>query len=582
MSLLLDILSVIFVIFAIGFCIFSHELGHFIAAKLLGLHVDAFSIGFKAFWKKKYKGVEYRLGIIPVGGYCEIPQIDATDEKPKSADGTELRRAKPHEKIITAAAGPIFNIISGALLACIIWIWGMPQDTPKMRSITVRAIDEKGPEYAAGLRKGDKIVKLNGKTFFCTWAKFTEQLIYTNGEVELTVERDGKTHLVRYVPRENPHAPVKLKNEKIPYPFFAPLIPIELVPEKGGAAAKAGIKSGDRILEIDGRGVTSYDEYQLMLDRSQGKKLKFKVLRGEQTVEVEVAPHPVPDLKADADYYLVGVTIRTDKERNLEIAGLITGGAAEKAGVKPGDRIVELDGRAPKDASEFCDAIGKGKGKPVKLKLKRGAELIEIELVPDKYTPMTIDAEITLKDHPSPWRQFVATAEMSYKALTGIGITIGNKLGLTKKNSQIKPRHLSGPLGMGTVLFTSVRHTTFSVVIYFLVLISFALAIFNLLPLPVLDGGHIVFGCVELVIRRPLPTKVTKALYITFAALLILLMVYATYNDVRRLWDGNRKTEPAAKKADAPARPETKPETKPADKPEAKPKTKPETEPAKK
>ena len=220
----------------------------------------------------------------------------------------------------------------------------------------------------------------------------------------------------------------------------------------------------------------------------------------------------------------------------------------------------------------------------MKLKLKRGNEFVEIELVPDKYNHMTIDASISLKDYPSPWRQFVSTAEMSYKALTGIGITIGNKLGLTKKSSQIKPRHLSGPLGMGTVLFTSVRHTTFSVVIYFIVLISFALAIFNLLPLPVLDGGHIFFGVVELAIRRPLPVKVTKALYITFAVLLILLMVYATFNDVRRIYDSSRQDKTAAKtekkKADKPeAKPETEPEKPKTDsgKPE-----KPEAEPTKK
>ena len=558
LDILYDVLSVIFVIFAIGFCIFSHELGHFLAAKLLGLHVDAFSIGFKAFWKKKYKGVEYRLGIIPVGGYCEIPQIDATDESPKAADGSELPRAKPLHKIITAAAGPLFNILSGALLACIIWIWGMPQDTPKMRSITVRAVDEQGPEYAAGLRKGDKIVKLNGKRFFCTWAKFTEQLIYTNGEVELTVERGGATRVIRYVPRENPNAPVKLKNEHIPYPFFLPLVPIELDPVRGGAADKAGIRPGDRIIEIDGRAITGYDDYRLMLDRSQGRKLKFKVLRGEAAVEVELAPHPVPGAGEDRAYYLVGITFQPAESdgHELEIVGLMTGGAAEKAGIRPGDRIFELNGAAIEDGEGFQKAIRSNRDKPVKVKVRRGEAVVEVELTPDRYFPMTIDAEISLKDHPSPWRQFVSTVEMSCKALTGIGITIGNKLGLTKKNSQIKPRHLSGPLGMGTVLFTSVRHSTFGVAVYFMVLISFALAIFNLLPLPVLDGGHIFFGVVELVIRRPLPVKVVKVLYGIFAALLILLMLYATFNDVRRLWDGSRK--------DAPAGSKSKPKTSPA------------------
>ena len=548
---LFDALSIILVIFAIGFCIFSHELGHFLAAKFLGLHVDAFSIGFKAIWKKKYKGVEYRIGCIPVGGYCEIPQIDAADETPKSADGAELRRATPRDRIITAAAGPIFNIISGALLGCIIWIWGMPQDTPKMREITVRAIDEKGPEYAAGLRKGDRIVKLNGKPFFCTWARFTEQLIYTNGEIELTVERDGKRLLCRYLPRENPHAPVKLKNEHLPYPFFLPLIPIELDPEKGGAAEKAGVRPGDRIVEIDGYGVTGYDDYQLAIDRSQGKPLKLKLQRGNETVELEVVPHPIPGLKKDADDYLVGITFFPENtpKRNLEISDLIRGGAAEKAGVRPGDRILELDGAAVKNNAAFRKLIRQGKGKPVKLKLQRGKETVEVEFAPDKYTPMTIDAEISLRDYPSPWRQFVSTLESSYKALNGIFVAFGNKLGLTKKNSQIKPKHLSGPLGMGTVLFTSVRHSTFSVFVYFMVMISFALAIFNLLPLPVLDGGHIFFGCVELVIRRPLPVKMVKALYLVFAVLLILLMVYATFNDARRIYNNNRRPA-AAEKAD--------------------------------
>lgn len=548
MEYLFDVLSIILVILAIGFCIFSHELGHFLAAKWLGLHVDAFSIGFKAIWKKRYKGVEYRIGCIPVGGYCEIPQIDATDEKPKSADGTELPRATPRDKIVTAAAGPIFNILSGALLACIIWIWGMPQNTPKMRAITVRAIDEKGPEFAAGLRKDDKIVKLNGKSFFCTWAKFTEQLIYTNGEIELTVERDGKLQVVRYLPRENPHAPVRLKNEHLPYPFFFPLIPIELDPETGGAAEKAGVRPGDRIVEIDGRGITGYDDYQLTLDRSQGKPLKLKLIRGNKTVEVEVVPHPLPGLKKDADDYLIGINFFVDEKHKLEIEGLIRGGAAEKAGVKPGDKILELDGAAVKDNAAFRKLIRQGKGKPVKLKLQRGKEVVEVEFAPDKYTPMTIDADISLRDHPSPWRQFVSTLEGSYRALNGIFVALGNKLGLTKKNSQIKPRHLSGPLGMGTVLFTSVRHSTFSVFIYFMVMISFALAIFNLLPLPVLDGGHIFFGCVELVIRRPLPVKVIKALYLTFAVLLILLMVYATFNDARRIYNNNRRVAPAAEK----------------------------------
>ena len=83
--------SIIFVLVALGFCIVSHEFGHFIAAKLLGLHVDSFALGFRPFFRKKYRGVEYRIGYLPFGGYCEIPQIDATGDTPVAADGTELQ-----------------------------------------------------------------------------------------------------------------------------------------------------------------------------------------------------------------------------------------------------------------------------------------------------------------------------------------------------------------------------------------------------------------------------------------------------------------------------------------------------------
>ena len=119
--------SVLFVFIALGFCILSHEFGHFLAAKLMGLHIDAFSLGFRPIWRKKYKGVEYRIGWLPLGGYVELPQVDASDDVPKSADGTELPRATPKARIVTAVAGPLFNVISGLLLGCIVWARPLPE-----------------------------------------------------------------------------------------------------------------------------------------------------------------------------------------------------------------------------------------------------------------------------------------------------------------------------------------------------------------------------------------------------------------------------------------------------------------------
>jgi len=117
--MVLEILQIagacLFVVFFFGMCVFSHELGHFLAGRWRKLHIDAFSIGFRKVWGKKINGVEYRIGCIPLGGYVELPQIDATGEVPHAADGTELKRAKPLDRIITAFAGPLF---------CSGWLWG--------------------------------------------------------------------------------------------------------------------------------------------------------------------------------------------------------------------------------------------------------------------------------------------------------------------------------------------------------------------------------------------------------------------------------------------------------------------------
>ena len=529
------ILSVIFVFFAIGYCIFCHELGHFLAAKWRGLHVDAFALGFKPFWRKKYKGVEYRLGYLPFGGYCDIPQVDATNSAPKAADGTVLERAKPVDRIITAVAGPFFNLLSGMLIACIVWICGMPQDTPKMREITVLEVPENSPEYQSGLRKGDRIVKLNGSTFFDTWAGFTKKLLFTVGDVTLdVVKNDGTKAVITYTPKENPDAPGNLKSEKIAYPFFKPLIPIELVVKKDGAAHAAGVRSGDVVIAVNNAEITQAVMYQLALDIAGNTPVTLKVRRGNELLDFKVQPHPIKDDKGVFTRFLVGITMSTD-DKNNKIDSVMPSMPAEAAGVKAGDEVVSIDGEEFTDTKTFLAKMREKKSVPFKLTVKRDGKLLTFDLASRKISAQTIDASLLMMNHPTPVEQFIDTCDMSYKSLRGLIVGAANKLGLTDKKSSIKPGHMSGPLGMGTVLFNCVHKGSFVGGIYFTVVISFALMIFNLLPLPVLDGGHIMFGVIELVIRRPLPDIVIKVLSNIFVVLLIGLMLYVTFSDSRRL-----------------------------------------------
>ena len=544
MEALLNILSIIgslvFVFVAIGLCIFSHELGHFLAGKWRGLHIDAFSLGFKPFWRKKINGVEYRLGYLPFGGYVELPQIDATDEVPKSADGKELPRAKAIDRVITAVAGPLFNILFGLLAGTLIYFVGMPSDTAKMREMTVNHVDEKGPEYAAGLRKGDKIVKLNGKSFHLSWAHFVKEILFTVDPVRLEVIRDGKKIEIKYIPKINPAAPGSLKAEGLAWPFFSVITPVEVIPQKDSIAAKAGIRKGDIIVAFNGIQLQSPAEFQNLIDMAGDRELTLTMLRKDKEYTVKLRSAVIPGMSDDFTRYMIGANL-AQTPAGVRVESTVFASPAFAAGLRPGDILLsavpagDKESENIKDVASFIKKIRSFKDKPFTLHFERSGKKEKVTLSSFKVIPRTIGVSVAVYDHPTPWELFVSTVDMSWKSLRGICIGIGQKFGLTEKQSSLKPSHMSGPLGIGTTLFNSVYHSSLMTGIYFMVVVSFALAIFNLLPFPVLDGGHILFGIIEIIFRRPLPTVIIKGLSVVFVTLLIGLMVFVTFADGRRL-----------------------------------------------
>ena len=512
--------SALFMIIFFGLCVFVHELGHFLAARMCGLHVIAFSIGFKKVWSKKINGVEYRIGCIPVGGYVDLPQIDATGEA-EDENGNKLPKAEPWKRIVTAFAGPFFNILFALLLGCVIWIFGLPQSSPKVQEFKVKTVQEDKPEYNAGLRPGDVIIELNGKKINSTWNEFSRDIMLTVGDVELTVRKpDGSTQKISYQPEVNRQiAP----NAKAPYPFFTVEIPVTIVPQKGSAAEKAGLKAGDRIVKLNGKEV-GLDEFMVQIAGANGKPLVMDYERKDGSTG-QVTVNPEKD-----EGFLCGITFSANEE--LLVETLFHGLPAEKV-VKAGDRILALNGEKMNTTEDFIKGIQKIGGDEFKVTLLRDGKEMDVTLhsVPRNQ----IGVQFQFLSYPNPIEQMVNVLDLTWRSLRSVGAGIGRKLGLDSGYTTLGPQHFSGPVGIGQTLYLSVYKGSLIIGLNLVVLISFSLALFNLLPLPVLDGGHIMLACLEMIFRKPISAKILQPITIAFVVILIGFMVFVTFFDIQRL-----------------------------------------------
>ncbi|MDD4816506.1 MAG: site-2 protease family protein [Victivallaceae bacterium] len=518
--------TVLFVLIFFGMCVFVHELGHFMAAKLCGLRILAFSLGFKKAWGKKINGVEYRIGWIPAGGYVELPQLDTTDET-TDEDGRVIPPAGPWARLFTAFCGPFFNILFGLLLGCAIWIWGMPQGTPDLKTVVVDRIVVDSPEYRAGLRPGDEIVRLNGEALNIPWTHITKRILFSGGEVTLDVKRGGETLKIVYQPEPNPYVAAELRRERLGMPFFTPRVPLLVSPMSGSPAERAGLRAGDLLRRANDGEVDDILELNFIIAAIEPEQpLYLDVEHRDGSAETLTV---IPESTGEKPYYSLGLSCGDDGRVDYVVGY----SPADAAGVMDGDRIVKADGVPFSSSGEFFDRIASGTGAAVALTLERDGNEFEQSVVPVGLGVRRIGADSRIVCYPSPFRQLSDVVEMTWETFRNLGINVGHKLNLTERQTTVSAKNLSGPLGIVVTMYRAVS-ASFMTGVYMVVFISFALAIFNLLPLPVLDGGHILFAVIEIVTRRKVPKFIVKNLSYLFVVILIGGMAAVTMLDVMR------------------------------------------------
>ena len=525
----------------LGVLIFIHELGHFLAARYFGVKVEVFSLGFGPKILKYKKGdTVYCISLFPLGGYVKmfgdnpLVKIDLL----KQSQGFLYK--KVHEKWIIAFAGPFMNFIFTLVAFFTIAFIGDLSFKPVLGDVNTNS-----QAYLAGFRSGDQVLSAGGQKVF--YYKELNKIIKNNTEKEIAFTVKSQTNNIKQlkaIPKEakNPN-PLEWKKLIGSIEGLSPSsIGLKLGIVKNSPAYKAGLRTFDTILKINNQELKYLRDLEPFLTRLQNtsslKKIKLYIEREQEKKEVFLK---LPTLKT---------SLKTKKSL-LDFLGIEPGflyiqqvnskTPAALAGLKKGDRIVSIDKKVIKTWDEVLHTVQSSKGRPLALTYQRGEEVKTISIAPK---PIFIEGNMKTRfmlgiasgislQGPEPVvhkRFFLESLAFSVQeTVKWIGyISVGF---VRLFEGELSFRTLAGPVTIGRVAHHSFHQGLLSFLLI-MALISLNLGFLNLLPIPLLDGGHILFFTIEGILGRPLPVKkliVAQQIGLVF---LLSFMGLVFFNDI--------------------------------------------------
>jgi len=413
----------------LGLLIFFHEAGHFLVAKFFRVRVLVFSFGFgKRLFGFQAGGTDYRVSLIPLGGYVRMAGDNPEENQPANPD--EFLSKPKWQRFLILLAGPFMNLV-----------------------------------IAVGIFAAVDMIGV-------------EQRIVSPVIGEVTA---------------------------------------------GDPAQKSGLQVGDRITAVNGEVIHDFDDLRLAISMHAGSPLRVEYLRNGQKLTTMMTPR-----KEETDFGPVGrAGIRPLEE---PVVGRVNPNSiAAKAGLRSGDHIVAVNGKPIRQYSEFDNAIINSKGAALALDVQRGASTVHAVLAA---SPLKETDPYRGFLPPTTIRKFGFTAavadslEQNWKMLKLAGSALRRLF-----TAQGSVKELSGPLQIAHISGEMFRRGWIATVLL-MSMISLQLGVMNLLPIPVLDGGHIMVLLIEGVVRRDLSIKVKERIQQLGFALLAALMIVVIYNDI--------------------------------------------------
>jgi regulator of sigma E protease len=437
-------IAVLAVAVVLGFMILIHEFGHYAVAKLLGVRVEVFSIGFgKRLLGFRRGDTDYRIAAIPLGGYVKMSGENPMDER--TGDPGEFLSHPRWHRFLIAIAGPSMNILLAIGLLTVVYMFHYEYPAVLDEPAVIGWVLPDTPAAKAGIQIGDRIARLDGIDN-PTWKQVDpKEALSPNQPLDVTIERGGRTF-------EKTIVPEAYGVNQMGYVGWDPKEPSVTVTdlEKGMPAEKAGIKVGDEILTVDGQPIPAIEAMIEALKRTKDKPVEITVLRDGQQKTFIMQP-VLTDIPGQQEKrYRVGLGSTPMKVSALPLA------------------------------AAFRKSIEQN---------KEGSLLI-LELV-----QKMIQRKISI-------------------------------------------RTIEGPIGIGRAAGEAATEKGWTPLMALTAAISLNLGIFNLLPIPILDGGVILLLLVESLMGRDISLQIKERIYQAAFVFLVLFAVMVIYNDLAKTLPG--------------------------------------------
>ncbi|MBV8759355.1 MAG: RIP metalloprotease RseP [Deltaproteobacteria bacterium] len=547
-------MSIIYFLVLVGVLVVIHELGHFAAAKLLDVKVLRFSLGYgRPLVRVKGRETEYQIAVFPIGGYVRLLGIEG--ETPNKADAGRSFASRPlWQRLVIVFAGPAANLILPIAIYFVFFAGHTMVPAAQIGDVFDGSVAQR-----AGLEPGDRVLEIDGQAV--RYWEDIEQIVQhsTGKELHLRISRNGKT-FERYLTPIEESVWSKERDGKVSRQGrvgikYAPYIPLVGVIDAQSPAGRAGLRTQDLLISIDGQPVRNWSDVVARLGKV-ARRSSIVYFRGTEmpgVPQVQLLAAGFADLVPDTQLAPTGErqTYTGLEHAEMFVARVDPGSPADAAGLKPGDLITALD---DKPVTHWVDLDQRLQAEPTrafKVTWKRAAQGGKTE---------TLSADVTQvwrKQHDEYEHTVTRLVFGAYDDIdrgTGAMVPIEGRVSFAMTRAVDRTRDtvrtvvvgffhmlggdspsdaLGGPLTVYQAASVSGSQGWDSF-LRMLALISVNLGLINLLPIPMLDGGHLLIFAIEALRRRRLTPQARERIQQVGLAVILLVLLLALRNDVMR------------------------------------------------